>query len=267
MSSRRLAAAIGIAAVAGTAGIYFATRRPARERSQSQEARAELVEPPSAPAASGKAPSRAGGPDIRAQVHAAVERAAPSIDKSNLRAYLDGLLARARAQGRITPLESDAGMEMIARLGADMETMIGFTNQLNALAQELRHERPAPPTDPARPRDELTATGDHIRVETDGAKRQALIEQYIEQARALGPEAEMRAMARLNDLVAQAAPPPGQPTALELDGEWAAVKGSEGAAREAAIQRLTETVSRLPPQDQIEHMQRLNQILQAGGSR
>jgi hypothetical protein len=70
-------------------------------------------------------------------------------------------------------------------------------------------------------------------------------------------------MSRLNALVAPAAPAP--PTAADIAARWAAVEEARGAARQAAIHRLMETVSSLPPDEQIDHVQRLNRLAAAEG--
>ena len=252
---------IGLVAVACVAAVYLATRRPDKQPSAGDD-NAELALAPVTPAPGARPGSPApAASEFRRQVQNAVDRAAQSTDKAHLPAYLDGLLDRARAQGRITALESEVGREMIVRTGGGVDAQLAFAQRLNALAQELRREPAAPAPPAGQALDELKAIGDRVRGESDMAKRDALIRGYIQQVATLPPEEKPQAMARLNELAgAAAAPPQAEP---DVASQWAAVERAEGRTRQEAIARLMQTVHRLPPEEQIEHMQRLNALVRA----
>jgi hypothetical protein len=252
---------LGLAAVACVTAVYLATRRPDKQQGARDDS-AELAGPPVTPAPG----ARAGSPapvtsEVRRQVQNEVDRAARSTDKTHLAAYLDGLLDRARAQGRITALESEVGREVITRTGGDADAQLAFAQRLNALAEELRREPVAPAPPAGQALDELRAIGDRVRGETDVARREALIRGYIQQVATLPPEEKAQAMTRLNELAGAAAPQP--PSGPDVASQWAAVEHAEGAARQEAIRRLMETVRRLPPKEQIEQTQRLNALVRA----
>jgi hypothetical protein len=253
---------IGLVAVACVAAVYLATRKPDKQQG-ARDDNAELAAAPvtSVPGARAGSPAP-GTSEVRRLVQDAVDRAAPSTDKAHLGAFLDGLLDRARAQGRITALESEVGREMITRVGGDADAQLAFAQRLNALAEELRRE-PVPPAPPAgQALDELRAIGERVRGETDTARREALIRGYIQQVATLPPEEKLQAMTRLNELAGAAAPQP--PSGLDVASQWATVERAEGPARQEAIRHLMETVRRLPPKEQIEHTQRLNALVRAG---
>ena len=199
---------------------------------------------------------------MRRKVLQIVEREAPSVTKANLQSYLDGLVNRARAQSQVSALEAEVGMEMIGRVGGDMEVRLDFANRMNALAKELRNE-PSPPT-PAQAASQLATLGGQIASETNSEKRQALIEAYLEKSRYLEPEQQIEATMQLHKL-AQAFQPESTAN-LNIADQWSAVERAQGSEKQAAIRQLVESIHQLPLEQQIEHMQRLNKVAGQTGS-
>jgi hypothetical protein len=194
--------------------------------------------------------------DVRSKVRVVVEQDSQSVPKLNLPDYLELLLTRARSQGQITALEANVGVEMIKRLGGGPEMLIEFTSRLNVLAQELRHEKTSP--SPAQVTSEVSALADQIAVETTPENREALISKYVEKSRFLDPEQRIEATARLNQMVI----PAGSTTPNEtiMAERWATVERTQGEARQTAINQLVEGIRQLPPEQQVEHTQRLNML-------
>jgi hypothetical protein len=208
----------------------------------------------------GRPRPHAADPGIRGQVRQAVERGAQLTTRDNLPQYLQGLLDRARAQGKITALESEVGMDMIQRVGGDIETELAYTSKLNALARELSGEANRPQATPAQARAEVSAIGARLASGqfADGHERETLIRDYTDKATALGAEAEVQAMQRLNDIVGKPAPTAAPAGALKA--QWAIVESTSGTDQQAAIEHLMAVIDRLPPGEQHDHLQRLNDL-------
>ena len=195
------------------------------------------------------------------KVDEAVERAAQTVTKDNLPQYLDELLQRARKQGRITALEASVGTRMIMRTGGDLDELAEFNTKLNALAAELRGEvdNPEPPS--GDPIAELSAIGDRLDSGDfrDEDERRSLFDAYIRRAGQLDPEEMAPAMQRLNALAAKYRAPTPQP--IDLDQQWRTIEGSSGPPKQAAIKTLLNEIGRLPPDQQAEHLERLNAVV------
>jgi hypothetical protein len=251
-----------LVAIASGAVLFAVTRD--REPKPSRGAPGDEQPEPTPPAATSNAPgpgaatSRA---DIRRQINEAVERSARSTNRDNLPQFLQGLLDRARAQGKITALESEVGMDVIQRAGGDIETQIAYTQKLNDLARELSGESKRPQPTPAQARAQVSALGTRLDQGTfaDENEREALIREFTEKAHTLGAEGEIEAMQRLNAIVARRQPQAAAPP-TDLASQWSAVEHAQGAERQAAIKRLIEAIDRLPPSEQIDQQQRLNEL-------
>lgn len=197
-------------------------------------------------------------PDVRRQVRQIADNATQEVDRAGLERYLDGLLQQARALGKVTALQAEVGSEVIARLGGGPEMQFQFSERLNALARELDRQPIAAPASASQELRALDLIGDRIFEEADDAKRQVLVESYLEKTVSLPPEQQIMAMGELNSLVSvEPSPSPG------LDSLWSKVEHSEGAHREAAIQAIMDVLNQLPPDELVKHTQRLNGMVRS----
>ena len=209
---------------------------------------------------SSRAPRRAPLVAVRERVEQAVAKDAPSTTPENLDDYLDGLIAQARARGRVSALEAMAGIEMIMRVDPDIDRQVAFTGRLDELAQELRGE-PDAIQDPAAVRDELRELEDHLArggYATE-QERRALVQTYLERADALDLEERIEAVGRLDQLIGAA----HVQEPADLEAQWSLVEHGQGEERRAAIEQLLAAAGALPPDEHLAHIQRLDALVAA----
>lgn len=247
----------GLGLVLGAVVLFPSRRPPSAAAPMTDEDERPPTDPTVMPGQARRPPPTA-ATGVRQQIRKSVDEAAGAVTLETLPRYLEGLLARARAQGRITALESEVGMEMIARVGGDIETQLGFAAKLNALAGELGGSATkSPPAAPAV-RNDLNRIAAELRSTNDESKRQELVRAYQQKAATLPPDEEPGALTRLNEMVAASGPRPTAPP--DLASIWSALDSAQGPQRQDAIRRLQEAASRLPPEEQIEHLERLNRL-------
>lgn len=264
---RKLAWIVPVTGILVIAGVGAAALRALRTRS-TEPAIDDLAEgSPAATSARVPAPKAAANdPEstIRRHVRAAVDRAASNSDNAALAGDLDAIVAGARARGEITAMDAQVGLELIKRLGGDMETRIKFTTDLNALAEELRNKRGASAPAGGGPPRTFNEIAARLRDERDETKRQVLIHQYTDRAMALEGEERIRALSELDELVTkERAQKQQQSPPVTLAAQWATVERTRGPDQQAAIRELLEMTARLPPDERAVQMQRLNELAQS----
>ena len=111
--------------------------------------------------------------------------------------YLDGLEAKARAQGSVTALEVQPGVMAIRKAPYTedgerrMQRVMEFSDRMAKLSAQLRGASDTPVSLPSL---------DAIK-NASGADRTQLIDKYLEGSRRLGPEQRQEANQQLNDLI------------------------------------------------------------------
>jgi hypothetical protein len=188
--------------------------------------------------------------DMRELISKAIAEA-PVRQRAELFAYLDGLEAQARRQGRVTALEVEPGVEMILRHG-DLDEANRFSQRMQKVQAELGGVSPTvEPSVAERRLQELLADIERTR----GERQQALIREYQEKTRDLPPDAQVGADLALSRA---AAPHQGPPEAAALDALW---KGIESAPsedeRQLLIREYVGLVQGLPAEEELRRLAEL----------
>lgn len=153
--------------------------------------------------------------DIRPLVTEEINRAATTVTKENLDNYLSSLIKQAEEKGQATALEVQPGVERILTLTGNLEKLAEFTQRMQTI-NGAKQDRPSP-TEAAIKVAELAKQ--IMIAEPESEALTTLIKQYTETAHYLTPEAEMEAIAQLNNIVPRTIDSPQNqaPTEHKLD--------------------------------------------------
>ena len=197
---------------------------------------------------------------VRRQIAQIVDReVTPIEDEDALERYLDALAKRAEEKGMVTALEVQPGIEAIRRryAGENPEEMAekvdAFSQEMALLSKSLRHEvDQLPPAD-------LDQLYDDIEQEADKGERERLIAKYIEQTQSMEPETQMKAISRLDEMVAARREPPQDVDFESLLGEINTAE--DNGMRQKLIRRFLKKVHTLEPDIQAAWLDRLNRTI------
>lgn len=134
---------------------------------------------------------------MRARIREEVERTVVR-DDSELSRYLDSLETRARAQGKVTALEIEPGIEMIRLHSPDPDLIGRFSDRMLKVQAELNGTPPPTTPDPQAIHRELEAILQAIRGAPDDAERQGLIRKYLASAQQLDPDDQLATIEAIN---------------------------------------------------------------------
>ena len=192
---------------------------------------------------------------VQRQVAEIVDREVSIIeDEDGLERYLEVLARRAKENGKATALEVQPGIEAIRHQysGRNPEKMdeeiIAFSQKMALLS-----ESPSPDTGQSPPVDL-----DEVAQGADVGRQEGLIAEYVEQTYTMDPEAQSRALARLNDMVPQTREP-----AEDVDFESMLDEietAADGGKRQKLIRRFLENIYNAEPDSQAAWVERLNQL-------
>ena len=196
---------------------------------------------------------------MRRQIAEVVDREVSIIeDEHELDRYLEALARRAKENGKVTALEVQPGIEAINRQysGKNSEKMneeiVAFSQKMALLSESFSPETgPSPPVDPDRIYDEVTQ-------EADVGRQEGLVAKYVEQTYLMDPEAQSRALARLNDTVSQTRGP-----AEDVDFESMLDEietTADSGNRQELIRRFLKSIYNAEPGSQAAWLERLNQL-------
>jgi len=193
---------------------------------------------------------------MRARIREEVERAEVH-DAADVERYLDSLEARARAQGKVTALEVEPGIEKIQRFSQNPDEKIArFGERMLRVQRELSGTPPAaisPQREVLRQLDLLLAD---IRLPKDEAEKQEHIRKYLELARGLDEPQQSEELQALNQ-AAGVQRGPADPRAA--DTLWATIQASANEnERQGLIREYLALIGQLSEAEQEPRLSALN---------
>lgn len=184
--------------------------------------------------------------DLRPRIEEEEARELPGLSgRADVEAYLDRLVARARAQGHVTAVEVEPGMSAIFGLRGTLAEgeVLAMADDFDARMQALSTELGASPAAPPPALDEALA---QIAGADDPLARQDAIDDALEALEGLDEPERLAAEARLDEVLRDETPSArADPVALRE-----AIDMAVGTAeRERAVRRYVEAVENLPREE------------------
>ncbi|MCB9715720.1 MAG: hypothetical protein H6712_17755 [Myxococcales bacterium] len=182
---------------------------------------------------------------LRPRITEEEERELPGLHgRVDVEAYLDRLVARARAQGRVTAVEVEPGMSAIFALRSSMPEgeLLAMADDFDARMQSLSAELGAIPRPPSPDLDEALAA---LR-DDDPLRREEAIERALEAIEPLDEPARLEAEARLDEALR------GREEASRLEPEDLRAEidaATDPDERDLAVRRYVEAVENLPREE------------------